>query len=341
MFKIGFGFLCLTPLHLCLYVIYGHPHHRWPEIEKQRDRKGRLPLEILIKHSPEAAKIVMDRSVQPSTSVNVTDSDYSVRYDFHLLDPGPDDPSSVKGRRFFAPAAMVKHGREQLLQHPLTTKLLEEKWSTFGRLHYYLDFFSCILFVGIYSAYIILERVNLSFARPGGTNNFECNWNASDLASTDDDIEPDCTVVGADERTQILRIVLLVLAQLRIVPMLPRYSVNIKSGTCVSLVNSPLWRELLIYATTVYFLSYDNSWSEPSGEEKTNYWMVGIFSIFLSYVNLVLFLRRFDALGIYVTMYVEVTKTMIKVLLAFSVFILGFGIIFFVLFKEQVRPIQV
>ena len=128
--------------------------------DHQRDRKGRPPFEVLIQHFPEAAKIVMDRSVQPSTSVNMNDPDYSVRYDFHLLDPGPDDPSSVKGRRFFAPTAMVKHGREQLLQHPLTTKLLEEKWLTFGRIPYYVNFFTYILFVVAYSGFIILVRAS-------------------------------------------------------------------------------------------------------------------------------------------------------------------------------------
>ena len=65
-------------------------------------------------------------------------------------------------------------------------------------------------------------------------------------------------------------------------------------------------------------------------------WLVGVTSIFCCYANLVLFLRRFRLFGIYVTMFVEVTKTVIKVLLVFLVLIIGFTIVFFVLFKEQV-----
>ena len=66
-------------------------------------------------------------------------------------------------------------------------------------------------------------------------------------------------------------------------------------------------------------------------------WVVGLASIFLCYANLVLFLRRFRLFGIYVTMFLEVTQTVLKVLMVFFVFILGFAIVFFILFKEQVR----
>ena len=66
-------------------------------------------------------------------------------------------------------------------------------------------------------------------------------------------------------------------------------------------------------------------------------WIVGLVSIFFCYANLVLFLRRFRLFGVYVTMFVEVTKTVLKVLLVFVIFIIGFSIVFFILFKEQVR----
>lgn len=66
-------------------------------------------------------------------------------------------------------------------------------------------------------------------------------------------------------------------------------------------------------------------------------WIVCLISIFSCYANLVLFLRRFRLFGIYVTMFVEVTKTVLKVLLVFVIFIIGFSIVFFILFKEQVR----
>ena len=301
-----------------LYVVYVRPH-RWPEIANQRDRKGRPPFEVLIQNFPEAAKIVMDRSVQPSTSVNITDPDYSVRYDFHLLDPGPDDPSSVKGRSFFAPAAMVEHGREQLLQHPLTTKLLEEKWSTFGRIPYYVNFFTYILFVFSYSTFMILARNFESFFDLG-------KWEES---LTDDDAKLDGTRRALYEVVPIVYYVVPPAVQvIGFVHFLKKIlQLCIKPFKHVADIANLF--EWALYGTTVSFTI-----GIYGGKTA---WRVGIVSIFLCYVNLVLFLRRFHALGIYVIMYVEVTKTMLKVLLVFSVFIFGFGIVFFVLFNGQVR----
>lgn len=48
-------------------------------------------------------------------------------------------------------------------------------------------------------------------------------------------------------------------------------------------------------------------------------------------------LNRFKIFGNYVVMFTEVSKTVVRVLLVFSVFLLGFAIVFYVLFKEQVR----
>ena len=244
----------------------------------------------------------MDRSVQPSTSVNINDPDYSVRYDFHLLDPGPDDPSSVKGRRFFAPAAMVKHGREQLLQHPLTTKLLEEKWSTFGRIPYYVNFFTYILFVVAYSRFIILQRDRLSLSGSRVTKNSAYHHKILYI---------------------LLRFVVLPIAFVHILKEILQLSIK-RLKYLADVTNLVEW---ILFGTALNLSVFIQRYV----------WQIAIISIFLCYVNLVLFLRRFRSLGIYVIMYVEVTKTMLKVLLAFSVFILGFGIVFFVLFKEQVR----
>ena len=100
--------------------------------------------------------------------------------------------------------------------------------------------------------------------------------------------------------------------------------------------------EWILYSTTIVFMipyTMPDKWVDSTfkqSKQKTFMWINGLVSIFLCYVNLVLFLRRFRILGIYVTMYVEVTKTVLKVILVFSVFILGFTIVFFVLFKEQV-----
>ena len=287
----------------------------------------------------------MDRSVQPSTSVNINDPDYSVRYDFHLLDPGPDDPSSVKGRRFFAPAAMVKHGREQLLQHPLTTKLLEQKWSTFGKGLYYINFFSYILFVAVYSVFIIKERERLTFVASRMSEEVvevyddpydpEYEWEIVENVTT---YVSDSIFENQTAFSRAFSYVVLANALLHIFKEICQLFVK-RLEYFADVTNLLEW---VLYVTTVIFVipyTMPVAWVNEAfnqSKEKSFMWTNGLVSIFLCYVNLVLFLRRFRLLGIYVTMYVEVTKTMLKVMSVFSVFILGFTIVFFVLFKEQV-----
>ena len=51
---------------------------------------------------------------------------------------------------------------------------------------------------------------------------------------------------------------------------------------------------------------------------------------------MMLFLRRYRLVGTYISMYIEVTKTVFQVMVVFIFLVLGFALAFYVLFKEQV-----
>lgn len=57
-------------------------------------------------------------------------------------------------------------------------------------------------------------------------------------------------------------------------------------------------------------------------------------TVFLSWFNLLLFLQRFDQVGIYVVMFLEILQTLIKVLIVFSILIIAFGLSFFILLSK-------
>jgi transient receptor potential cation channel subfamily A protein 1 len=61
-------------------------------------------------------------------------------------------------------------------------------------------------------------------------------------------------------------------------------------------------------------------------------------TVFLSWFNLLLFLQRFDQIGIYVVMFLEILQTLIKVLLVFSILIIAFGLAFFILLSKIANP---
>lgn len=57
-------------------------------------------------------------------------------------------------------------------------------------------------------------------------------------------------------------------------------------------------------------------------------------TIFLSWFHLLLLLQRFDQVGIYVVMFLEILQTLIKVLMVFSILIIAFGLAFYVLLSK-------
>ena len=63
-------------------------------------------------------------------------------------------------------------------------------------------------------------------------------------------------------------------------------------------------------------------------------WNAGAISVFLTWINLLLFLTRFPYFGVYVEMFVEVFGTVLRVLIVFGIFIVAFSLSFFSLLRE-------
>lgn len=57
-------------------------------------------------------------------------------------------------------------------------------------------------------------------------------------------------------------------------------------------------------------------------------------TVFLSWFELLLLLQRFDQVGIYVVMFLEILQTLIKVLMVFSILIIAFGYAFYILLSK-------
>ena len=281
---------------------------------EHKDAHGHTPMKLLIEHFPESAELLMDRCVKRSEMTSSNDPQFTVTYDFRLLDPGPDDPAFLNGRRFFGPSTMVKHERKQLLLHPLTQVLLNQKWSTLGRLVHYFNFLSYLVFVTLFSAFIIIEREEFVPGRYRHISYYEREtYQRKGLSYTVFSF----TVVHLSK--EILQI------------SIERFKYFMEISNVL---------EWVLYGTAfvfmIPFVMPDDITKDQFKIHPDLLWMVGVTSISLCYANLVLFLRRFRLFGIYVTMFLEVTQTVFKILLGFFVCLVGFSIVFFVLFKEQV-----
>lgn len=282
-------------------------------------------MKILIEHFPEAASLVMDHCLKRSSHIQ-TDPNYTEFYDFHLLDPGPDDEDNLQGNRFFGPTTMVKFNREHLLLHPLTQKLLDVKWASFGRYIYYFNLLTYMIFLITYTIFIVTERDVQDF-NPSKTQNGTQRVSVSEIFTRSTVLNGGILFValifaGANIFKEILQLIV----QRR------RYFKDVSNVTEWALYLSTLFFMMPYLLTSKQLEQTFGSWKNPR-----NLWIAGIISIFLCYVNVILFLRRFQPFGIYVSMFIEVFKTVARVFVVFFIFIIAFAIVFFILFKEQVR----
>ena len=86
-------------------------------------------------------------------------------------------------------------------------------------------------------------------------------------------------------------------------------------------------------STMVFMLSFFLE-SRIQQVNFTQKWNAGAISVFLTWVNLLLFLTRFPYFGVYVEMFVEVLGTVLRVLVVFGIFIVAFSLSFYALLRE-------
>ena len=287
-------------------------------------------MKILIEHFPEAASLVMDQCIKRSSHIK-TDPNYIEHYDFHLLDPGPDDVTDVDGSNFFGPTTMVKFNRESLLLHPLTQKLLDIKWASFGMYIYCFNLSTYLVFLITYTTFVVTEREAQDF------NPIKKDTNGTSRKAAPSDIFTKSTEFNGG-----VLFIALIFAGAHVVKEMFQLVVQ-KWRYFKDPSNITEWT--LYLSTLCFMLPYLFTGEQldlvfKDLKNPRSFWIPGVISIFLCYINVILFMRRFQTLGIYVNMFLEVSRTVARVMLVFFIFILAFSIVFYVLFKEQVRAFQ-
>lgn len=275
-------------------------------------------MERLIEHFPDAAHVAMDRCIQKSMS------ERSIKYDFTLLDPGPDDESGTNGERFLGLSTMVKHKQQLLLTHALSRKLLLVKWRKFGWYIYGGNVALYSVFLIFFTIFALVERENVQFPDPRKKNNpeeFELDDNFFAEKSAFNELVPFIVTI----------FVVLHLAK----EIYQIYTQRLRYFTEWS--NYLEWG---LYITAFLFvLPYIDDDTSIRNDYEI-YWQMGTFSIFFAYVNLILIIEPLKYVGLYVTMFIEVMKTVLKVLTLFIMFTVAFSMAFYILLKEQVSHIE-
>ena len=269
------------------------------------------PMERLIEHFPDAASVVMDRCIQRSVS------EHSIKYDFTLLDPGPDDQSGKNNDRFLGLMTMVKHKQQQLLEHDLSRKLLLLKWRRFGWFVYGGNLLLYGMFLLFMTIFVLTERENIDFPD-----------------RDDPKSEPDENFfLEKSEFNEAVPFIVIFFSLVHIGKELYQiYSQKLRYFTEWS--NAVEW---VLYVTAFLFVLPYVIDDTGLRQNYSFYWQMGTFSIFLGYLNAILILESLKYVGLFVTMFIEVMKTVIKVLGLFVMFTLAFSMAFYILLKEQVN----
>ncbi|CAH0716261.1 unnamed protein product, partial [Brenthis ino] len=277
----------------------------------------------LIAYMPRVFEAVQDKCITKANCKKDSKSFY-IKYNFDALCPQPKvDEDGVripesKTSKIPLPAlnAMVAHGRVELLAHPLSQKYLQMKWNSYGKyFHLAKLLFYCIFltFVTVYTYLLMSPNVftNLNDFDEKPESNKSYTGKLKDYE----------TMIAIYTSTGAILFYNLM--------CLIREISNIKEQKWHYIVDPSNYMSWMLYISSVLMVLpsvypiYGNIQHSAAS-----------ITVFLSWFELLLLLQRFDQVGIYVVMFLEILQTLIKVLMVFSILIIAFGLSFFVLLSN-------
>nr|WMY99264.1 transient receptor potential A1 [Bemisia tabaci] len=205
--------------------------------------------------------------------------------------------------------AMVEHGRVELLAHPLSQKYLQMKWNSYGK-YFHLT-------------HLLLYTIFLVFITHFSSGLMENDGDSSNSTSTSK-FEPSLAVQSKPGMC-LSSVAILLYIGLNLL----REGLQFYQQKWHYLFDPTNLVTLLLYATAVLMVA-----PLITGKLSELQIACAAITVFLSWFLLLLNLQRFDQVGIYVVMFLEILQTLIKVLLVFSILIAAFGLAFFILLSR-------
>ncbi|KAH8339821.1 hypothetical protein KR074_011753 [Drosophila pseudoananassae] len=236
---------------------------------------------------------------------------------------------------------MVTHGRVELLAHPLSQKYLQMKWNSYGKYFHLanlLIYSIFLVFVTIYSS-LMMNHIELR-AGSNSTMTRYCNMGWDELTrnlSHNPAVAYQIRLDSCEERIKrttcilfcaVVIVVYILLNSLREIFQIYQQKLHYILET-VNLISWVLYISALVMVAPAF---------KPDGAINTIHYSAASIAVFLSWFRLLLFLQRFDQVGIYVVMFLEILQTLIKVLMVFSILIIAFGLAFYILLSKIIDP---
>ena len=364
-----------TPLDLaieadekdCVELFLKHPKFETCLLNYASD--GNSPLRKMITKMPDLTLALFNRWTTDNISkenIDYKDAQYEVKFDHRFID----DMESYQKNHFykkhkgeisrhvevaknvyipwyynFIPAVLsdsnhplyiiAQSGHTKLINHPIVTSILNNKWDRVGRFLYYPNLFLYLILILALSLFVWfypnpIDRTFNEFCSPTNVTVIYTGTTCNSRSFTGR------WFIGLTlNLTQIVSVVtlILILAAIRILIEILQFVVH----PIAYLTSFENYLEVSGHILIVLFMvdpiltlncrSLPNDWA----------WQCGIFAVFLTWINFFVSMKRYPLIGIYILMYVDILFTFLKIVVMALFFLIAFGMAFYMALLQESR----
>ncbi|XP_032360142.1 transient receptor potential cation channel subfamily A member 1b isoform X2 [Etheostoma spectabile] len=273
----------------------------------------RSPILDMIEFLPETYKHLLDRCVRESDDDHNC-PDYHIEYNFSWLQAPLESrkvtDKTLRVQPLAALNAMVKYNRIELLNHPVCKKYLAMKWFAYGSTAHVLNMFMYLMGLLPLTHLIVTLRPTLN---------------------------------TTDTGEHIIMMVPTSFIQQSLFLSFCMVMVLVMNFYCIAKelvqISQQRWN---------YFKDYSNQsdWFSavlsllfiiPTmlNVEGSLQWQAGALAVLSSWIGFLLYLQRFEGVGIYVVMFWEIMRTLVRIVMLFVYLMLAFSLAFYALMLNQ------
>ncbi|CAH1773894.1 unnamed protein product [Owenia fusiformis] len=291
---------------------------RWQEAMDLMTSKYGCPMLGLIEHLPDVCLAVLDRC-RTTSGHEPSHKCFHHKFEFKYLQAPVETVVALKKKGveilpMIALNMMVRFNRIECLSHPVSVQFLQMKWQSYGCVIHMMNIILYIIFLGCLTNFIVSSNDPMGhkdeYKRINGTEVPTNVWEKHEYSVSQ--------LVPAS-----------ILAAFCLANIIKEFFQMFQQGFkyFIDVTNYIEW---ILYTTSAVFvvpslLGFSTHWQ----------WECGAIAIFLAWFNFLLFLQRFDFFGIYVVMFLEILKTLLQVLIVFSILIIAFAMAFYILLSGE------
>ncbi|XP_077480584.1 transient receptor potential cation channel subfamily A member 1b [Stigmatopora argus] len=273
----------------------------------------RCPIMDMIEYVPETYKHLLDNCVKESEE-DPNCHNYYIEYDFKWLQAPLEYQKKADKLNRVQPLAslnaMVKYNRLGLLNHPVCKNYLSMKWVAYGSKAHLLNMFTYLLGLLPLTHLIVTLRPSMNITETG-----EHNITMVPVSFAEQSVFLSFCMV----MVLVMNVYSILKEVLQIIQQRWEY---LKDTS-----NQLDWYSALSCLLFIIPLMFNapGSW----------YWQAGAMAVLNSWVGFLLYLQRFEGVGIYVVMFGEICRTVWSIVMLFFFLLLAFALTFYALLLDR------